>query len=340
MTKAIRKLFSKEVFMRIVLPIILVIALVVIGLFSFNRPTAKNLSLEDAKTKAETFINTYLMQSGSKATIKDITTEYGLYKLKIDIVSDVVESYITKDGKLFFPQALDIEETAKKVAEAANGNAAASAGPVATVSVKSDKPIVELFVMSYCPYGTQIEKGILPVLSVLGNKIDFQLKFCSYAMHGQKELNENLTQYCIQKEQDSKFDAYLTCFLESGSSDACLASTKVDKTKLAACVSKTDNTYKVTSNFTNNIGFQGSYPGFDVNKADNDKYNVGGSPTLVINGQEISSNRDSSSLLKTICSAFNNPPKECETVLSSASPATGFGSGTAAAGSAAAGCVQ
>ncbi|MFA6194971.1 MAG: hypothetical protein WC719_04575 [Patescibacteria group bacterium] len=339
MKKIIRKIFAKEVFMRIVLPIILVIVLVVIGFFSFRQPGTKNLKPEEIQAKAETFVNTYLMQSGSKATIKEVTTEYGLYKLKIDIVSDVVESYITKDGKLFFPQALNIEETAQQAAAAATGNnTAANSAPAATVSVKSDKPTVELFVMSYCPYGTQIEKGILPVLAALGNKIDFTLDFCSYAMHGQKELNENLTQYCIQKEQTSKLNSYLACFLESSSSDACLTSAKVDKTKLAACVSKTDQSFKVTSNFTNNIGYQGSYPGFDVDKAANDKYNVGGSPTLIINGQEISSARDSASLLKTICSAFNNQPKECQTALSSTSPAAGFGSGTAAAGSTTAGC--
>jgi len=277
-----------------------------------------------------------LMQSGSKATVKEITTEYGLYKLKIDIISDVVESYLSKDGKLFFPQALNIEETAKL---AATAGANAASAPAATVAVKSDKPIVELFVMSYCPYGTQIEKGILPVLAALGDKIDFELRFCSYAMHGQKELNENLTQYCIQKEQNNKFDSYLSCFLESSVSDACLDSAKIDKTKLAACVTKTDKSYKVTSNFNDNIGYQGSYPGFDVDKAANDKYNVGGSPTLIINGQEISSARDSASLLATICSAFTTQPTECEAVLSSTSPAAGFGSGTATTGTDA-GCGQ
>ena len=86
MKKIIKKLFSKKVFMRIVLPIILLITLIIIGLFSFRKPMSRNLNPDEAKSKAETFVNTFLMQSGSKATIKEITTEYGLYKLKIDIV--------------------------------------------------------------------------------------------------------------------------------------------------------------------------------------------------------------------------------------------------------------
>lgn len=337
MNKFIKNLFVREKFIRITLPVILIVILALIALFSLNNKT-KNLTTEQAKEKAQTFVNNFLMQSGNKATVKEITTEYGLYKLKLDIVTSIVDSYISKDGKLFFPQALNIDEISNK----ANGNdsAANEAAPTASVSKKSDKPTVELFVMSYCPYGTQIEKGILPVLAALGNKIDFSLKFCNYAMHGEKELKENLNQYCIQKEQPKKLNDYLKCFLESDDSASCITKTSVNKKDLDSCVAKTDKQYKVTENFNSKAGYQGSYPGFDVFKADNEKYNVGGSPTLIINGEDISSARDSQSLLKTICSAFNNEPKECQAVLSSESPAPGFGSATQASGAAAANCGQ
>ena len=328
---------------------VILVVLIVLGLITAsslkkddgtNKP-GKTISTDEAKAKAEEFVNKFLMQGGSKATIKEITNEYGLYKLKIDITSDVVESYLTKDGRFFFPQALDINQiSAAKTGTDAKAPANAST-PSASVSKKSDKPVVELFVMSYCPYGTQIEKGILPVAKTLGNKIDFQIKFCSYAMHGEKELRENLLQYCIEKDQASKYQAYLSCFLENSDSATCLTKTGVDEKAASACVSKTDNAFKVMSNFTNKVGYQGSFPAFDIQKADNEKYSVAGSPTLIINGEEIQSARDSASLLKTICSAFNNEPKECSTTLSSAAPSAGFGSGTAAAGgSAAAGCGQ
>jgi len=339
MKKFISSLFSRERFTRVTLPIILVIVLVLIGLFTFQKPV-KNLKPEEAKVRAENFINGFLMQNGSKATIKEVTTEYGLYKFKVDITSDVVDSYLSKDGKFFFPQAMDVDKISGATANTPGASNNSAGAPATEVSKKSDKPKIELFVMSYCPFGTQIEKGMLPVLAALGNKIDFELKFCNYAMHGEKELAENLTQYCIQKEQPTKLDSYLKCFLEAGDSAACVGSTGLDKGKLDSCVTKTDTQYKVTDNFKNKVGYQGSYPGFDVYKADNLKYNVGGSPTLIINGEEIASGRDSASLLKTICSAFNNQPKECQTSLSSASPSAGFGSGTDASGSAAAGCGQ
>ena len=319
---------------------LIVVVAVVLGITLYTN--RGNLKPETARTKVENFVNTYLMQSGSKVTISDVTEAYGLYKVKVNI-SDTqkVDSYVSRDGKLFFPQALNMDELSKTPAGGAAATPAAGDTAAAPVDVpKTDKPTVELFVMSYCPYGTQIEKGILPVVKALGNKINYELKFCDYAMHGEKELKENLVQYCIQKEQNSKFDAYLTCFLKASDSASCLTSAGIDTAKNDACIAKTDTAFKVTANFQSNTDFRGTFPGFNVEKTDNAKYNVGGSPTLIINGKDVSSARDSASLLKTICSAFKTQPKECETVLSAAAPSAGFGEGTASGGSAAAGCGQ
>lgn len=337
MKKMLQAAMQKKNFRRIVLPIILVIILALIGYVSFKSPAkAKNISPDEAKTKVETFVNNFLMQPGSKATVKEVTEEYGLYKLKIDITTDVVDSYVSRDGKLFFPQALDIDKANNP--DTATPEATNNAQPAAKVSKKNDKPVVELFVMSYCPYGTQMEKGLLPVLETLGNKFSFSLKFNDYAMHGEKELTENLLQYCIQSEQPTKLAAYLKCFLADSQSAACLETAGVDKKKVNSCVAKTDKQYKVSDNFKNKVGWQGSYPGFDVNKEDNSKYGVGGSPTLIINGQEIQSSRDSASLLATICSAFNTPPAECNTTLSSTAPSAGFGFNATTGGTGAAQC--
>jgi len=196
---------------------------------------------------------------------------------------------------------------------------------------KSDKPVVELFVMSHCPYGLQMEKGIVPAVKALGDKIDFKIKFTDYAMHGEKELKEQMNQYCIQKEEPTKYLAYLECFLKDGENggDSCIAQSGIDKAKLESCAAKTDQEYKVMENFKSKTGYKGNYPGFDIFKSDNEKYGVEGSPTLVINGGKNESSRDSKSLLKSICSAFNNLPQECSTELSANAPSAGFGSAAA-----------
>ena len=324
MNQTIRKFFDKNKASSKITPIVLVVALIIIGFISFSPSMKKSVSKEKASTIAEEFINSYLMEPGSKASIVSVTEEYGLYKIEVDITSSVVDSYLSKDGKLFFPQALNIEEIN---GEEAPIDSEASA-PVAEVTNKNDKPVIELFVMSHCPYGTQMEKGILPVIEALGDSVDFQVKFNSYAMHGEVEIIEQMNQYCIMTEQEDLYLDYLTCFLVAGDSSSCLASTKIDVNKMESCFEATENEYKIVDDFENKVGYQGNYPGFSLQEADNTKYGVGGSPTLVINGQTISSGRDSASLLYTICSAFNNQPDACFSPLSSASPAPGFGTGT------------
>ncbi len=332
MKKTVKKLLQSTVFTKIVLPIILVVILAIIGYATFKSPTAtggKELSPEEAKVKTEEFINTYLMAQGSKATIEEITEELGLYKIKVNIGGEnTVDSYIDKGLNLFFPQAFVVADMQNGETGDAAGNGAAPT-PI-TQAPKNDKPVVEVFVMSHCPYGTQIEKGILPVAKALGSKIDFQLKFVDYAMHGEVELKEQLVQYCIDKEQEAKLFPYLDCFLIDGKSDSCLTTAGVDKGKLDACVKAADAQFKVTENFNNKVDYSGTFPGFAVHKADNTKYGVQGSPTLVINGEQIQSGRDAASLMTAICGAFNSAPAECNTQMSSDTPAPGFGTGTTA----------
>src|SRR3989339_677119 len=102
--------------------------------------------------------------------------------------------------------------------------------PVAVV--KSDRPKVELFIMSYCPYGLQMQKAYLPVMKLLSKKADMDIKWVNYIMHEKKEIEENNVQYCIQKEQSDKYVAYAECFTVNGVSTTCLQTAKVDTTKL------------------------------------------------------------------------------------------------------------
>jgi hypothetical protein len=285
------------------------------------------------KEKVQKFIETNV-PPGTKAEIKSITKENNLYKLSITVADQDVPVFVSTDGKKLFTNANDLEPKTTDTAKPAVPQAEAP---------KSDKPDVKLFVMSYCPYGTQIEKGIIPVVDTLKDKISYSLEFVDYIMHEKKEADENLRQYCIQKNQPTALNKYLTCFLKKGQGTeaSCMATSGVNAASTNACMKQADTQFNVSKQFADKSTYKGQFPPFDVNKEDNAKYGVQGSPTLVINSVPISVNRDSASILKAICSAFNNPPKECDAQLSSAAPAAGFGDGTApasAGGSAAAGC--
>jgi hypothetical protein len=67
--------------------------------------------------------------------------------------------------------------------------------------------------MSHCPYGLQAEKAFLEVMKKLGKYADVQIKFVPYTMHGEKEVVDNINQYCVYKAYPDKFYKYMNCFL-------------------------------------------------------------------------------------------------------------------------------
>jgi protein-disulfide isomerase len=292
------------------------------------------ISKAEAKMVSESFINENLIppDSDQKAKVESVTEENNLYLVSVDLGGQKIDSYITKDGKKFFPQAMNMEKKENESKEADSGQNDRQQQKV-TVNTKKETPTVDLFVMSYCPYGTQMQKAILPAVETLGERIDFNLQFVDYLMHGEKEMDENLNQYCIQKEQPEKLFAYLDCFLKTEESKSCMEQTGVDSAKIDSCIEATDQEYKVTEKF--NSKDQGNYPPFDVNKEANEKYEVGGSPTLVINGEKLQPSRTPNALLATICSGFENKPAECDQQLSSSSPSPGFGTAQSGADSSA-----
>ncbi len=289
------------------------------------------LSREQVSNKAADYINKNILHGQGVATVADVQESNGLYSLTLNVAGQVYDSYATRDGSLLFPQAINLDE--EPVAQAAS--AAAPSVP------KSEKPKVELFVMSHCPYGTQMEKGMLPVVKALGPKIDFDVKFVNYAMHGKVEIDEETRQYCIQKEFGGKYLAYLGCFLEDGNSSRCIGKEGIYAGRLDACVAETDAEYGISKSFSDATrkGWAGNYPPFRIFDAENNKYGVQGSPTLVINGQMANSGRDAQSLLNVICGAFSQEPEECSMDMSSyGNPAPGFGFGTQGGSATTAGC--
>ena len=89
------------------------------------------------------------------------------------------------------------------------------------------KPEVELFVMSYCPYGVQAEQELLPFFEKYGDTIDFKLRFivgreeasaentsgeiAFTSLHGEPELIENKRQMVIAELYPDKLFDYLLC---------------------------------------------------------------------------------------------------------------------------------
>lgn len=307
----------------------IVLAILLIATLITNGTTCMVIGTDEAGQKVLEFAKT----QGANAEFISASDDGSLYEVVLSIDGQEVPIYVTKDGKTLVPQpiSLEVKETTTPTRQTT---------PAPTEIPKSNKPIVEAFVMSHCPYGTQIEKGLLPVIELLGDKIDFEFKFVYYAMHpAQGEVEEQLNQYCIQKDQNDKFNSYLTCFLTAGDGKSCLDSEKIDKAKLETCTTATDAEFNVMANLEDKSSWlSGRFPKFDIHKAENEKYSVGGSPTLVINGVTAQAGRDSVSLLNAICAVFETAPEECNTQFEAVSPSPGFGWSTTETANNAAAC--
>lgn len=246
-------------------------------------------------------------QTGGGVTLIEVKETSGLYEVVVDYKGDEVPLYITKDGENLVQGVTPLSSFDAQEDDS-------DSVPVPTPNLtKSDKPEVELFVMTHCPYGTQAEKGFLPAIEALGDKIDASIKFVHYFLHD-PEKTETPIQVCLREEQASKFTPYLECFLEDGNSSRCLEEVGVNQDGLDECLEDNADDYYATDSELS------------------EGYGVRGSPSLVINGVMVSSSRSPSAYLASICSAFNEAPEVCETAnLDSANPSPGFGYSTTTA---------
>jgi len=308
---------------------IIVAGLIIGGAFIYinqgkiKEPTVKEaFSPQQVAEKAIDYINKKkdTLTGGNIASLLNVVEEGDVYKIHLKVGENEYDSYITKDGKFLFLGGYNLEEEAQKEA----------AGKVETVSPevpKQDKPDVKLFVMAYCPYGLQAQKMFLPVYDLLKDKAEMGVYFVNYVMHEKKEIDENLRQYCIQKEEKEKYYDYLSCFVKAGEFEKCLSETNIDIEKMGNCVSETDKEFNVTTLYDDkSTWLNGNYPKFNVYDDLNKKYGVQGSPTIVINDKVVDVNpRSPEKFKEVICQAFNSPPEECSQTLSNTAFSPGFG---------------
>ena len=153
------------------------------------------------------------------------------------------------------------------------------------------KPDVELFVMSYCPYGVQAEQELLPFLETYGDTIDFKLRFIIgkeetsaedasgdikfTSLHGEPELMENKRQMVIAELYPDKLFDYLLCRADHLQEAwvHCAQDVELDVGRIAEAV----EAEKLTLELVEEIQRK-------------EKLNIKGSPTLVIDGRIIDGN--------------------------------------------------
>ncbi len=247
-----------------------------------------------------------------------------LYEVTVSYQGQEIPVYVTKDGEYFVQGAIPI-----------TGDVIDNSDTETPTEVpKSDKPVVEAFIFSYCPYGLQFEKALLPVYDLLKDKADINIVAIG-AMHGEFEKQESLRQISIEQLYGrDKLFVYLKEFDSNTDIGACSGDdTCLNKylltiyTKLGIDKTKVENYMKADALAI-----------YDGQGAEASSLGISGSPTFVINGVKVSVSRNPEAIKTAVCSAFNTEPSECSQTLSTASPGAGFGASASSASNSAAQC--
>ncbi|RKU23904.1 hypothetical protein C6500_00615 [Candidatus Poribacteria bacterium] len=150
------------------------------------------------------------------------------------------------------------------------------------------KPEIELFVMSYCPYGVDAERELLPFFEKYGDTIDFKLRFivgkeeasegktseqiAFTSLHGEPELIENKRQMVIAELYPDKLFDYLLCRADHLQKAwvNCAKDVGLDVERIARAVESEKVALKLVK---------------EIQRTE--ELNIKGSPTLVIDGRII-----------------------------------------------------
>jgi len=202
-----------------------------------------------------------------------------------------------------------------------------SAYPALYTGAKMDSVTFDLYIMSQCPYGTQMQKALIPVVELFDGDGKFLVnnKFVYYTMHGESEVVDNLVQYCVGENAPEKQWDYIRCYIEnSGDNLKCMSDLGIDQTEISTC----------SDDARTEFGVAGTT--FPIYEEENSLYGVRGSPTLVFMGKKLTINRDPEIIKEFVCDVLAEPPAECSTVLEY-TIAPGFGpvnaEGSASSGS-------
>ena len=263
------------------------------------------------------YINTNLTAPGQTATLINISETNGIYTIWSRYQGADLSVYATRDCNLLFPKVIDMN--------------AAAATPVPTQApVKSARPTVDLFVMAFCPYGTQAETVMRPVVDLLGTKADIRVRYITTvngatvdsvnSLHGPAEAKEDLMQLCVMKTYPEKYWDYLKSF-----NNQCYPVWQ-NATRLDSCRKNVTAVLGIDLQ-----GIEACATGaegltlLEIDEAKSDATGARASPTLVINGVKYAGARTPEAYKQAICTSFATAPAECNTTLSSTSAASSGG---------------
>jgi len=212
---------------------------------------------------------------------------------------------------------------AGKAQEEAEKEALKSAEEKCEAMEKVDKPKLEVFYVSRCPFGVQAINSLYYVAKNFGDEVEVIPRLLvdkaadgksTTSMHGEAEHVEDLRHICLQKEQPDVYWDYINCYAETGDGAECEKTAKVDSDKLANCDGEKYALVEADDWSTVYRPKGGS-----------------GSPSFFLNGEKINeyefsqNGRSPENVKNIICCSAEGDIAECDNKLATNNPPRGFG---------------
>lgn len=274
--------------------------------------------LDQAKVQE---IGTMLSDMFYVNTGEEIPVAYSRYEEKashavlyFNVEGQEMPVYVSKDYAYLYPNALDVAEMKGQIAQAKADMAALElqGEPEEPELTKTAEPKVELYVMSYCPYGNQAENAMKDVIYLLEQEVAFEPVYIisgsagNYkSLHGAAELNEDIREKIIfnkygeKKWMDFVYYTNMNCTLSN-----------IDTCWKDAAEATGVNVEEVEAEYNANFNALADAEVAKVNAA-----GVSGSPTIKMNGVTYSGGRTAESYKSWICTGFLDSPGDCTQLL-------------------------
>lgn len=170
--------------------------------------------------------------------------------------------------------------------------------------------VLEMFVMSQCPYGVEVVNAIAPVKKQLGAALDLKVNYIGdgapgslNSMHGPAEVTGDIAQLCAMNQDPARWLDMTLCQNKNPREVAtnwksCAQETGMDTAALTTCVE----------------GEQGqklAAASFDTAKA----RGAQGSPTIFLDGKPYEGGRKGKDFLRAICTSLGDAgPQACKEI--------------------------
>jgi glutaredoxin len=167
-------------------------------------------------------------------------------------------------------------------------------------------PTLQVFVMSQCPYGVQVEESLVSVREKLGKAVTFDIQYIGEggpgafeSLHGPNEVTGNVAQLCAHAQNPDVLP-FIDCQNEDMKAvhtnwTACGEKTGLDVAALTACVNGDQGAQLLAKSF-----------------ALSREKEARGSPTIFLDGEPYAGGRKPTDFMRALCNTYGaDAPQAC-----------------------------